>query len=200
MNAAWDQGPQPERNRALLASVQQLHGRACAGCGRSLCGHDAVMSIVLGYRTSARCASCLGSELSEDATSLAERSLQWVQRRECFLRGWQWASAQEGHGDALRPPCLWPADARSVAAAAHATAEANAAPPHQAEWDAGDLGCGDLVLELRQRLRALPSGTVLWLRASDPGAPEDIPAWCGLTGHALVASAHPEYWIRRKTD
>src|SRR5436190_3727741 len=149
MTAAWDRGSQPERNRALLASVQELHGRSCAGCGRSLCGHDAVMSIVLGYRNAARCASCLGSELGEDAAVLAERCLQWVQRRECFLRGWQWASAQEGHDGALRPPCLWPVPAQSVAAAAAPAAATTDAPPHQAEWNAGDLGCGDLVLELR---------------------------------------------------
>ena len=57
---------------------------------------------------------------------------------------------------------------------------------------------GDLVLELRQRLRAMPAGAVLRLRALDPGAPEDIPAWCGLTGHRLLSARHPFYWIERK--
>lgn len=69
---------------------------------------------------------------------------------------------------------------------------------HDAEWDAGGMGCGDLVLQLRLRLRALGPGEVLLLTALDPGAPEDVPAWCGLTGHALVGSEHPRYWIRRK--
>lgn len=67
-----------------------------------------------------------------------------------------------------------------------------------AEWDAGDMGCGDLVLELRARVEALVAGRVLRLTARDPGAPADIPAWCRMTGHALVSAQHPIYLIRRK--
>jgi tRNA 2-thiouridine synthesizing protein A len=67
-----------------------------------------------------------------------------------------------------------------------------------ATWDAGDLGCGDLVLQLRFRMDGLPPGTVLQLIARDPGAPADLPAWCRLTGHALLAADHPVYLIRRK--
>lgn len=67
-----------------------------------------------------------------------------------------------------------------------------------AEWDAGDLGCGDLVLELRARIEPLAPGRVLKLTARDPGAPADIPAWCRMTGHALVSEHHPIYLIRRK--
>ena len=75
---------------------------------------------------------------------------------------------------------------------------ASAPPPHDAEWDAGDMGCGELIMELGFRVRALPPGAVIRLVALDPGAPEDLPAWCRLTGHALVAANHPSYWIRRK--
>ena len=67
-----------------------------------------------------------------------------------------------------------------------------------AEWDAGDLGCGELVLELRARLGGLRPGGVLRLVARDPGAPADLPAWCRMTGHTLVSEAHPVYHIRRK--
>jgi tRNA 2-thiouridine synthesizing protein A len=67
-----------------------------------------------------------------------------------------------------------------------------------AEWDAGDMGCGDLVLELQARVRRLDAGQVLKLVARDPGAPADLPAWCRMTGHALVAEQHPVYFIRRK--
>lgn len=67
-----------------------------------------------------------------------------------------------------------------------------------AEWDAGQMGCGDLVMELRMRLLAMTPGQVLRLVARDPGAPEDLPAWCRLTGHTLVSAAHPVYRIRRK--
>jgi len=67
-----------------------------------------------------------------------------------------------------------------------------------AEWDAGDMGCGDLVLELRGRVEVLGPGRLLRLTARDPGAPADIPAWCRMTGHALVSAQHPIYLIRRK--
>jgi tRNA 2-thiouridine synthesizing protein A len=60
------------------------------------------------------------------------------------------------------------------------------------------MGCGDLVLELRLRLARLAPGAELRVRAIDPGAPEDIPAWCRLTGHALVEANPPLYRIRRK--
>lgn len=67
-----------------------------------------------------------------------------------------------------------------------------------AEWDAGDMGCGDLVLELRARIEPLAPGRVLKLVARDPGAPADISAWCRMTGHALLSEQHPIYLIRRK--
>jgi tRNA 2-thiouridine synthesizing protein A len=67
-----------------------------------------------------------------------------------------------------------------------------------AEWDAGDMGCGELVLELRARIEPLAPGRILKLTARDPGAPADIPAWCRMTGHALVSEQHPIYLIRRK--
>ena len=66
------------------------------------------------------------------------------------------------------------------------------------EWDAGDLGCGDLVLQLRFRMDTLEPGQVLRLVALDPGAPADLPAWCRMTGHAMLAADHPVYLIRRK--
>ena len=65
------------------------------------------------------------------------------------------------------------------------------------EWDAGDLGCGELVLELRMRMSEMRPGQVLHLIARDPGAPQDMPAWCRMTGHTLVSQQHPVYLIRR---
>jgi tRNA 2-thiouridine synthesizing protein A len=53
-------------------------------------------------------------------------------------------------------------------------------------------------MELRRVLLALAPGQVLHLRATDPGVVEDLPSWCRLTGHALVASSPPDYWIRKK--
>jgi tRNA 2-thiouridine synthesizing protein A len=69
-----------------------------------------------------------------------------------------------------------------------------------AEWNAGELGCGELVLELRNRLAAMKPGERLELVALDPGAPADIPAWCRMTGHTLVSTQHPVYLIQRKED
>lgn len=68
------------------------------------------------------------------------------------------------------------------------------------EWDAGEMGCGELVLELRTRVRAMAPGQVLRLVAEDTGAREDLPAWCSMTGHSLLRAQHPVYHIRRKED
>ena len=66
------------------------------------------------------------------------------------------------------------------------------------KWDAGKLGCGELVAELRRRIRLLQPRQTFHLVASDPGAVEDIPAWCRLTGQALKQAGHPHYLIQRK--
>jgi tRNA 2-thiouridine synthesizing protein A len=68
------------------------------------------------------------------------------------------------------------------------------------KWDAGEMGCGELLIELAGRMRALAPGQVFELTALDPGAVEDIPAWCGLTGHSLVSARHPIYEIRRREN
>lgn len=81
--------------------------------------------------------------------------------------------------------------------------EATQPPPaFDEDWDAGDLGCGDLVIRLRFRIKAMQPGQVIRLRATDPGAPEDLPAWCRMTGDTLVhrEPALNRYYIRRKSD
>jgi len=65
------------------------------------------------------------------------------------------------------------------------------------EWDAGDMGCGELVYKLWFLLAEMETGQVLKVIALDPGAPQDMPAWCELTGHKLVRSEHPEYLIQK---
>jgi len=71
-------------------------------------------------------------------------------------------------------------------------------PRADAAWDAGDMGCGELVLHLKVRMAALEPGQVFKVTARDLGAPEDMPAWCRITGHALVHADHPDYWLRRR--
>jgi tRNA 2-thiouridine synthesizing protein A len=86
------------------------------------------------------------------------------------------------------------------ASVASTMATGSAGTACDAQWDAGDMGCGELVLGLRTRLKALRSGQVLRLIAHDPGAIEDLPAWCRLTGHHLIHAEHPMYCIQRKED
>ncbi len=69
------------------------------------------------------------------------------------------------------------------------------------EWDAGDMGCGELVLELRKKLRAQP-GSVFKVTATDLGAPEDLPAWCRITNNELLHHdpKTKSYWIKSRLD
>ena len=57
--------------------------------------------------------------------------------------------------------------------------------PFDVEWDAGELGCGELLLKLRVKLRNMP-GQIIRLVALDRGAIEDIPSYCRITGHQLL--------------
>ncbi len=74
-------------------------------------------------------------------------------------------------------------------------------PGADGEWNAGHLGCGPLVLELRKKLKAMP-GRVLRVIALDIAAPIDIPAWCRLTHNELLAQdpRTQSFWIRSRAD
>lgn len=184
-----DEAPDPsQRTRTLLDDLDRLENAPCAACGRRICGHEGVMSIALGYKSSPRCAPCLARAMDRDLEGLKDQLYDYVQGRDCFREAWQRSTRREG-ADACparrRATIQTPATKETMTAA-------------DQEWDAGDMACGDLVLQLRFRLFDMKAREVLRLTARDPGAPEDIPAWCGLTGHTLVSSAHPVYFIRRK--
>ena len=70
------------------------------------------------------------------------------------------------------------------------------------ELDATGLACPLPVLKAKKRLKALDPGTVLIVRASDPGAPGDFESFCALTGHRLLASLERDgvytFEIRRR--
>jgi tRNA 2-thiouridine synthesizing protein A len=68
----------------------------------------------------------------------------------------------------------------------------------EATFDAGPMGCGEIVLELKFRFREMPAGARLFVHGTDPGLPEDLPAWCRMTGHTLVWAGHPYYLIQRR--
>ena len=68
--------------------------------------------------------------------------------------------------------------------------------------DGGDQGCGGgLLLLMLQAIKRLESGSVLEVRSTDPGVREDLPAWCRMTGHELLAEQEGEqrnrYFLRR---
>ncbi|HSG98229.1 MAG TPA: sulfurtransferase TusA family protein [Woeseiaceae bacterium] len=64
-------------------------------------------------------------------------------------------------------------------------------------WDAGTKSCSQLIIGLRNAVAALGDGELLEVHALDDGAPADIPAWCRMTRHTLVAALHPVYTIRK---
>lgn len=68
------------------------------------------------------------------------------------------------------------------------------------QWDAGETGCGQLVVELGRRLRQMEPGDRLEVIARSPGAPTDLPAWCRMTGHRLVSAEPPVFVIERRYD
>jgi tRNA 2-thiouridine synthesizing protein A len=201
---------QDQKTASTLADTERMTGAKCAGCTACVCGHAAVFSLVLGYKNAPRCLPCVAAHMSEEVASLRERTLTYVQHHDCYRAAWSRASQLEGFGDELRPACLWHAkvatsdvrDASGVKGEAAVLASSIEAAPASdaiaARWDAGGMGCGDLVLELRLRLRDLAPGELFELTATDAGAPIDLPAWCGLTGHQLLAAQHPIYRIRRK--
>lgn len=193
-----DEGPDPKTVRAL-ADAAALTGRSCTTCGSVLCGHEAVLCLVLGFKGSPRCLGCVASHLEEELVPLRERALAYVERHACFLTAWRSAGEEEGMGPVARPSCLWSVEAQALDEHACETEDHESEGGGVlAEWDAGDMGCGDLVLELRTRLGALPPGGLLQLRATDPGAPVDLPAWCSMTGNGMARAEHPHYLIRRK--
>ena len=67
-------------------------------------------------------------------------------------------------------------------------------------WEAGELGCGQLVFELSRQIEGVEPGETLEVVTHDAGAPVDLPAWCRMTGHTLVSAEPPTYVIRRKSD
>lgn len=59
-------------------------------------------------------------------------------------------------------------------------------PPADLVIDGRGRLCVQLLIELREHVRAANPGAVLYLIASDPAAPVDLPAWCHLTGHTYL--------------
>lgn len=74
--------------------------------------------------------------------------------------------------------------------------------PVDAVCDGGDQGCGGgLLLLMLQAMKRLAAGSILEVRSTDPGVREDLPAWCRMTGHELLAAQEGEqrnrYFLRK---
>jgi tRNA 2-thiouridine synthesizing protein A len=67
-------------------------------------------------------------------------------------------------------------------------------------WQAGETGCGQLIVGLKRQIGQMQAGDLLKVTALDAGAPADLPAWCRMTGHALVSADHPNYVLKVKDD
>lgn len=76
--------------------------------------------------------------------------------------------------------------------------------PDQA-CDGGDLDCGSgLLLIIRKAMQPVAAGGVLEVRSREPSVREDLPAWCRLVGHALLATqdaggGYVHYFLRKKS-
>jgi len=193
-----------QRTDAVLSYVERAEGVTCIACRVVLCGHEAVMSLVTGFKDVPRCLACLASALDWNRRELRDHLFAYINHHECYREGWQWVSGREGFAPTASPSCLWAKEEEMTTplpdGVGHSESEAPQGPTANAEWNAGDIGCGDLVMELRRRLQSMKPGEVLKVTARDPGAPEDLPAWCRLTGHTLTHWGHSEYWIRRKEE
>jgi tRNA 2-thiouridine synthesizing protein A len=182
-----DEDSRPTRELLRIA------GGRCLDCAVGFSAKEAVWSIALGFKNAPRCLGCLCQRLGRDESDLRTSLTEYVHRRECYLRAWREAETM----DAMNPT---PVSRERERPEPEATPVAHTPGSPDTDWDAGDLGCGDLVMQLRMRLKNMASGSVIRVTATDPAAPEDIPAWCRMTGHTLLTVDHPVYTIRRKED
>lgn len=53
-------------------------------------------------------------------------------------------------------------------------------------YDAGPTGCGELIMNLFLTMKKMKDGQVIKVISYDPGAREDLPAWCRLQKHTLL--------------
>jgi tRNA 2-thiouridine synthesizing protein A len=53
-------------------------------------------------------------------------------------------------------------------------------------YDAGPTGCGELIMNLFLTMKKMETGQTIEVISYDPGAREDIPAWCRLQKHQLL--------------
>jgi tRNA 2-thiouridine synthesizing protein A len=57
--------------------------------------------------------------------------------------------------------------------------------------DAGQAGCGELLVLIFEQFKTMQPGQVLRVVGYDPGAWVDIPAWCRMTKNTLLHIEYP---------
>ncbi len=192
----------------LLSKVDRWDHATCFRCSESLCGHQVLFSIALGHADRPWCLFCLARSLERQPDELRDSLLQHFRHRPCYDAVWNAMTVREGGASDRLPECLWPGAVGTsllpgidaLTGPVVAASVSNTPAENGVEWDAGELACGDLLLQLRQRMRSLSPGAILDLTTRDRGAVEDIPAWCRLTGHRLLSQEHPTYRIERKAE
>lgn len=54
-------------------------------------------------------------------------------------------------------------------------------------YDAGPTGCGELIMNLFLTMRKMKKGQIIEVVSYDPGAREDLPAWCRMQKNPLLS-------------
>ena len=72
------------------------------------------------------------------------------------------------------------------------------------EVDARRLLCPMPVIRLQDRINQLPPGSEVRITCTDPGTLNDIPTWCRINGHRVLASSQNEddyiFLVRKEAD
>jgi len=61
------------------------------------------------------------------------------------------------------------------------------------ELDARRLLCPLPVIKLQNCVNQQPAGTRVEITCTDPGALNDIPAWCRINGHSIISTLEQDY-------
>ena len=70
-----------------------------------------------------------------------------------------------------------------------------AGPDDTIELDARNLMCPLPVIRTQDRVKSMQPGERLRVICTDPGALNDIPAWCRINGHRIVSKQQGEYTV-----
>ena len=108
--------PEDDDEPEVVGRMEGLTGELCVHCGGRLCGHAALLAIVLGYANAPRCPRCFAEVLSTPAAELLREAHAHIKRRACFSRALAHADAREvGAGES---DCIFGRASRAKAVAA----------------------------------------------------------------------------------